>query len=202
MKSPLQFTRFGTRTLLFGVALIGIGLAWGLHEIREQAAVVAALGKVGGACYEQARPDSLTVLELVRTWFADDHPLDVDRVSLDDSEATDADLLLLQKLPQLKYLHMDRTQITDAGLIRIAPLVHLRFLTLDRTRVTDAGLSHLQGLTELYYLSLAGTQITDAGLVHLRRMKQLSDLDLTGTCVTDEGVEKLQESHPALLVEH
>jgi hypothetical protein len=187
--------------LLLGITLVGLALGWGLHKVRRQSVVIAAIERAGGAAYERPRRDSLTALECARSWIGDKRPLDVDTVSLDDSEVSDADLVFLRDLPKLLFLQMDRTEITDAGLVHLEPLTHLDILSLNQTRVTDAGLSHLQLLTELNYLSLAMTQVTDAGLVHLRRMKRLGTLDLSGTKVTDAGVEKLQASHPGLLVE-
>ena len=42
-----------------------------------------------------------------------------------------------------------RTKVTDAGLVHLKGLTELRGLFLYYTNVTDAGLVHLKGLTEL-----------------------------------------------------
>ena len=55
------------------------------------------------------------------------------------------------------------TQVTDAGLVHLAGLTNLRVLTLLGDQITDADLVHLKGLTKLEDLSLGGPQVTDAG---------------------------------------
>ena len=44
-------------------------------------------------------------------------------------------------------LSLDNTKVTDAGLVHLQGLSQLRIVTLDRTKITDAGLVHLQGLS-------------------------------------------------------
>ena len=57
-----------------------------------------------------------------------------------------------------------RTEVTDAGLVQLEELIQLRYLDLTRTEVTDAGLAHLKGLINLQTLELARTNVTDAGV--------------------------------------
>ena len=58
--------------------------------------------------------------------------------------------------------------MTDAGLVHLKGLTELKELDLSDTRVTDVGLVHVKGLTKLQYLDPSGTQVTDAGLVDLQ----------------------------------
>jgi len=59
--------------------------------------------------------------------------------------------------------------VTDAGLVHLGGLAQLKTLHLWKTRVTDAGLQHLKGLTKLDFLCLDGTKVTDAGVEGLQK---------------------------------
>lgn len=94
----------------------------------------------------------------------------------------------------LLYLH--DSGITDAGLVHVKGLTQLKSLWLDGTAITDSGLAHLEGLKGLENLSLEQTRVTDAGLVHLERLTGLKNLSLKQTQATDRGVIKLKRALP------
>ncbi|MCE5229858.1 hypothetical protein LLG95_09710 [bacterium] len=144
------------------------------------------------------------------------------RVGLRDTRVTDADLALLDKLPDVENLDLTNTSVTGAGLIHVRGLKKLAYLglwntqvddeglkniqhltkmwglVLDNTKVTDAGMVHLKGLTNLTeWLGLTDTRITDKGLKHLTRLKKLRSLNLRRTQVTPAGVKELQRALPA-----
>ena len=100
----------------------------------------------------------------------------------------------------LKKLTLNNTQVTDAGLARLEPLVKLESLYLVDTKITDAGLEHLKPLKSLKVLSLVGTQITDAGLDLVGGIESLETVFVAGTPVTDEGVKRLQDARPMLRI--
>ena len=60
-------------------------------------------------------------------------------------------------------------QVTDAGLMHLEELTDLKMLILNGTQVTDAGLVHLNGLTNLIRLDLKDTQATDDGVEKLQQ---------------------------------
>ena len=93
--------------------------------------------------------------------------------------ATDADLIRLKELKDLRRLSLDHTQVTDAGLTHLKPLV-LNWLSLHSTKVTDVGLVHLKELDALGGLGLFDTQVTDVGLAHLKDIKFLKHLKELG----------------------
>lgn len=66
-----------------------------------------------------------------------------------------------------KSLGLSDTQVTDADLVYLKELANLRSLYLSNTRVTDAGLEHLSGMPNLKILDLLFTQVTDAGVKKL-----------------------------------
>jgi Leucine-rich repeat (LRR) protein len=105
---------------------------------------------------------------------------------------TDAGLMCLDGLTNLKKLCLANIRITDFGLVKLKGRTNLTFLVLRGTRVTDAGLAHLKGLTKLVTLDLGLTRVTDAGLANLRGLTELSTLHLDGTQATDAGLVHLK----------
>ena len=118
----------------------------------------------------------------------------IDSVAFYNTKVTDAELVHLQGLTQLRTLFLDDTGVTDAGMERLQGFTQLQKLGLSGTPVTDAGLEHLRGLTQLQHLNLNRTGVTDAGLKYLQGLTQLRTLQLTGTKVTDAGVSEFQKT--------
>ena len=67
------------------------------------------------------------------------------------------------------YLNFSNRDITDANLISLKEMVDLKTLDISNTPITDAGLPHLKDLTNLTYLNLIETQITDSGVAELQK---------------------------------
>src|SRR5579884_3310939 len=88
----------------------------------------------------------------------------------------------------LQGLNAAFTPLTDAQLVHIARLVDLRFLDLSNTSISDEGMRHLRGLTNLETLLLIETMIGDAGLAHLRGLESLRLLNLWMTNVSNAGL--------------
>lgn len=110
----------------------------------------------------------------------------------------DSDLIPLGAFVHLEKLTLNNTQITDAGLEHLKSLVNLKKLYLVDTSITDAGIESIKSLPALEILSLVGTKITDEGLKHLESLDALRSVFLAGTGVTDEGVQALREARPML----
>ncbi len=108
---------------------------------------------------------------------------------------TDAQLVHLKGLRQLKSLELSFANITDAGLVHLKGLNRLERLSLDYTDITDAGLVQLKGLDRLERLSLDHTDITDAGLLHLIGLNRLQRLSLADTNIGD-GAGAFEGSEP------
>jgi Leucine Rich repeat len=121
------------------------------------------------------------------------------------TNVTDEGLKNLAGLSDLRELILGKVdspapKVTDAGLIVLESLPQLRFLSMPHTAVTDAGLAHLRQSRELELLDLDNSSITDAGLVHLRGLPRLRQLSLTGTKVTNRAVVALMQTIPGLEV--
>jgi len=106
--------------------------------------------------------------------------------------ATDNGLEMLDDLPNVTELLLaGNNQLTDAFLVHVRGLKNLRVLTLDRTSVAGPGLAHIGSLANLEGLTLNNTPLTDEGLAHLRNLPKLESLQLSGTLISDDGVLKL-----------
>jgi hypothetical protein len=207
--SALQHRRrwfqISLRTLMLLVTVSCLGFGWFSYRWRKaerQRAAVKALLDTRSMAYDyQLNPKGGSQREAqppgpdgLRRLLGVDFFADLVYVDLRPSDSsdvrsfTDADLVHLQGLGQLKTLSIRGKHVSDVGIANLRGLTRLKALMLYDTSVTDAGLAHLAGLTQLEVLSLFNAQVTDAGLVHLRRLSQLEDLYLNGTRVTDAGL--------------
>ena len=127
------------------------------------------------------------------------HPVSV---VLGNEDFTDNDMEVLTKLDRLKRLTILESQITDAGLVHLEGLANLESLVVGSTKVTDAGLAYLKGLKNLTRLELYCDQVSDAGLVHLKGLTNLERLDITGTKVSNAAVADLKRALPNCKLYH
>jgi internalin A len=213
--SKLRWYQYRLRSLFILTTLVAIACSWlavTMQNQRKQKAVAEVLRKAGAEVTTEptwlgtlVRDDTLVRVSFVG-WRA---KLDTDAemvhlqgldqlksLYLYGTHASDAGLMHLHGLSQLKELILDYTEVTDAGLGHLRELKQLEWLALDNTKVTDAGIVYLQGLSQLKDLRLRDTKVTDAALAHLDGLSQLRVLDLRNTKVTDQGVKKLQQTLP------
>jgi serine/threonine protein kinase/Leucine-rich repeat (LRR) protein len=104
-------------------------------------------------------------------------------------EITDAGLVDLHRLPELRILNLAATKITNDGLREIARCPDLRILAIGHTAIDNEGLARLADL-RLSSLGIGNTKVTDAGLIHLKGMN-LDDLHLSGDTFGDDGLRYL-----------
>ena len=107
------------------------------------------------------------------------------KLDLFSESITDAGVVHLKRLTDLRELEINFTQITDKGLIQLKSLTKLRTLSLkNMPTITDTGLAYLDSFQELEELSIDNyysspvwmkQPITDAGLAHLRKLPKLRD---------------------------
>jgi hypothetical protein len=153
----------------------------------EEEAAISLIGRLNGA-YTVGRTGSgqrITKVDLSRT------------------RVTDADLLLIGRLRELRELALENCDgVSDTGLEHLRGLSRLQTLRLRECRgLNDAGLACLEGLTDLQALDLAGTWAPDSSLRQLKGLTALRRLDLTDTWAGNAGLEnlagltRLQELH-------
>src|SRR5262249_54880287 len=81
-------------------------------------------------------------------------------LALGATGVTDEGLAGGKDLTQLEYLGLPPA-VTDAGLVHLKGLVNLRFLWLTQTRVKGPGLAHLRGLPKLEGFDFSQSALTD-----------------------------------------
>ncbi|MBC8353962.1 MAG: protein kinase [Planctomycetes bacterium] len=113
------------------------------------------------------------------------------RLSLNDTNVTDAGLAHLRNLSSLNDLNLGSTSITDVTLEWIGKQSLIGSVVLSETNVTDAGLAHLRNLSHLRWLFLNGTPITDDGLRHLAHLSNLQNLSVSETEISAAGLDHL-----------
>ena len=183
------------RALIVIVLATGVWLAWRVHEARKQRAAVQAIQARGGNVeydykYDAARDRLLPngkprwPVWLQRAIGDENFFHDVVWVGLDFDQSerflkpTDADLVCLEDLNHLIYLHAGGGHITDAGLEHLKNLTELRMLFLWRDPISGTGLAHLRGLRKLRHLDLSNTRVTDDRLAYLKDLTGLERIDL------------------------
>jgi len=106
-------------------------------------------------------------------------------LDIGDGSITDDELHHLENLTDLELLSLTNTDVTDDGLQYVRNLLKLRDISLMFTHVTDDGLAHLGNLPNLNILNLEDSKVTGAGFQHNGQFLNLQDLDLVGTEITN-----------------
>jgi hypothetical protein len=119
---------------------------------------------------------------------------------LSGRDLKDEGLEPIKLLESVKVLNLRDTKITNAGIINIKEMKDLKRLHLERTNVDDGCIDYLTGLQELEYLNLYSTKVSDLGLSKLKDLKNLKKLYLWQTNVTNEGVKQLETALPDLKI--
>jgi uncharacterized protein YjbI with pentapeptide repeats len=93
---------------------------------------------------------------------------------------------------KLERLDLSRTNITDADLVHVGRLAEMRHLDLSSTTITDAGTAHLAGLANLESLNVVDTRITGFGLAALRRLPSMKVLDSDSSRKRRDSIGQVQ----------
>lgn len=112
---------------------------------------------------------------------------------------TDANLKDLELIAgSIVALDLAKTKVTDAALVSIAKMTNLRELHLENTAVTDAAGAQLKTLANLEYINLYSTKVTDKILAELEGLPKLKSLYLWQTGVTKPVADAFKARHPAI----
>jgi hypothetical protein len=193
----LGWARFSLRTLLAMVSLLAVALAgfayWRDGKRREEAAADWLLNHGASVAHLDG-------------WPLEQRPLWVQRLAIAlpeyclltvywvdfPKDTTDAELAILDDLPNLTTLHLDHAvNVTPAGLTHLRSLKRLEVLYLKETPAGDAGLAHadhLHGLKEIW-IEVSG--ITDASVPWIASNPNLTHLDLDCAQITDKSLPLL-----------
>lgn len=111
-----------------------------------------------------------------------------------EAQITDSGLPLIMRLPKIERLDLRGTKVTDAGLNHLKGTPSLRHLYIDSDPhggFTDTGLANISALGDLEHLAIEGDLFTDRGMAHVSRMKNLRYLHLGARNITDKGLAEL-----------
>ena len=131
----------------FPVVVVGILAAATANGVAQeqpaklsprQQRVIAAIGEMDGAVIvDETDPDRPVITA----------------VSLAGPKITDAELIHLTGLPNLRTLWLLDTQVTGAGLVHLKQAAGLKTLNCRGSPIADTRLAHLQGFTKLEFLA-------------------------------------------------
>jgi hypothetical protein len=122
---------------------------------------------------------------------------DLRLLELPYARITDDGLAALGNLANLESLSLHGTPLTGSGLEHLSKLSRLRRLNIGRTLAGDLTIAGLRHLKSLEHLTFSNTGITDAALPGLQSLGKLSYLDVSATDVTFEALERLREKYPS-----
>lgn len=163
------------RMLLLACIAVGVGvIGWRVVGYFQRQQAMAALRQMGGS-------------------FKHDPTIGGLYLDLSDTEASDADLIHLNRVRHLVGLGLTNTRVTSAGLVHLKPLANLKALSLHGDQATEAGLSHIDNLHSLEQLFMGQTDVSDAAMKHLSGLTKLKMLSVRKTAVKDKGLAPLAE---------
>ncbi|MFO0897953.1 MAG: hypothetical protein U0836_11065 [Pirellulales bacterium] len=163
--------QFSLRSMLLLAVLVG--LVCGVILIpaarsRRELPVIAQIEKRGGTAVRSFVPTPAT--EFAARFLGQEPFLRVTEVSLAESGATDADLLAIGRLGELRKLDLSHTYVTDDGLARlVSGLPELRVLDLTLANIGPRGLAALAGNANLEWVFTFGTATDYADLETLAK---------------------------------
>lgn len=99
-----------------------------------------------------------------------DHFRTVTGLDLSETDVSRAQLSQLSRLPHLFMLVLGNTHFSNADVVTLKGLSNLRWLDLCSTDVTDEGLKQLKPLGRLGHLYLENTKVSAAGVHELQEL--------------------------------
>jgi hypothetical protein len=117
-------------------------------------------------------------------------------ISLAQSKLSQRTLDLLHVLKEVQRMSFNSSEFSDAHVRYLDPLVELRDLQLNGTKISADGLAHLARKHQLTMLTLNDTAIGDEAVEILATMKSLRKLHLHGVAISKEGMQELRLALP------
>jgi hypothetical protein len=208
--------RFSLRTLLVGITLLCIGLAWWVHRVKRQVAAVKGIRDNGGWVYydyeqwdgKKGKPAAYAE-SWVPKWLLARLGVDffhsVEAVSMVyhydgqqrfDNSRTDAVIgQHLADLPYLRALYVKERQLTDEDYRIVSQLSRLEvFFQWDAHDITDEGVIQLGNLSRLRNVHISESHLSNRGLAALAQLPQIEHLTLQSNDITDAGVRALEKN--------
>ena len=197
-RSRLKWYQFTISRLLLLTLAIALFLGFWMNRVRRQASAVATARSLGGIVTIEHGNWKWLTNEVADKFFGTVTTVDFatdwgTRSVTNKSRVSDADLVLLKDLPDVKVLELgNNPELTDEGLVHLRGLRHTETLYLYRSSVKGPGLSNLEAMHNLTSLLCNMTPLTNAGMVHIGKLRGLRNLFIDNTRITDEGLQHLR----------
>ncbi len=195
----ISWRRYSLRTMfvLMTLCCLLVG-GWSVYvnPYRLQMQSLAAVNRLQGNSAKTPAEGPTWHRWLVTTFLGNDAFMHVTQVDLAYKQVDDNALRSLSGLIHLERLTLDNTQITDAsaGVLRSMPA--LQFVSMRYTNISDRAAAQLAVLPNLHSAILTGTKITDAAIDDLARQSALKELFIRWTQITNDGAEHLRTTLP------
>lgn len=159
------------KAIILTSLILCLGIVSAAAGVKSEEKAVAAIKELGGKVeYGQGR--------LAK------HVVSVD---LSGKKITNADIVQVAQLKQLRHLNLSGTPVSGATQY-IAFLKELRTLDLSETKVNDDNLARLSNLKKLEKISLRGTAVTEEGVKSIARISTLKTIDIARAQTTDAAL--------------
>lgn len=145
-----------------------------------------------GAFYREHLRQKRIVNQLGATTVSYSRFGQVNGILLTCNEDIESQLRLVNKLPNLKYLHIVSPELSNEDLQYLDNLKQVREMTIVSRKLGDKGIQHLASLSALETLRIHESQVTSRGLAKLQ--KALPMCTLSATNVETRGSQKWERT--------
>lgn len=109
----------------------------------------------------------------------------------------------LQKIPKnTVFLRLENSFISDAGVVAMPQLDQIRCIDFDGCNITNKSLYRVATFHSLEELWLEDSQVNDSEIMLLGKLKSLKYLSVLNTQVSSEVAQHLKKNNPDLLIDY
>lgn len=123
-------------------------------------------------------------------------------IHLSKAKITDESLRVLARLPRIETLSLQQNHFSDDGLayLRATPSLKRLYVGIGENKITDEGMTHLSSLPNLELIDIQNSKVTDRGLEYLKNLPKLREIWAGSTQITAEGEKRIKEAIPTLKI--
>lgn len=192
-----RWFQFGLRSLILGVVVSSIVLAWlgaqVQHALRIHNAARRLSASPGTTLIWMERTD-IPLIDRVVTWSLGGDP-DFRPVELRFASAPDADGppdfdKYAEVLPMIESIAIESSRWRDDDLVVLKRFPQLKYLEFDTATISDDGFKHLACCRDtLIHVHVEDRPISDLGLEHLSALGNVESLSLKVGQLTPAGIQ-------------
>jgi hypothetical protein len=208
-----RLRRFGLRSLIALVTIIGVLLAIIVPRIQNQANAVSEIQSLGGSVWfehdapafvefwqnpERNKGIQPVHSEWITAVFGDDSfrtlvQADFGNISRSAINETESKRLIkrLNRVGSLETIRMASLSIDQPTFKMLSYLEHVKNLTFDQCEISDDNLKYISQMDSLESLNISNSRVTDEGVQYLKTMDNLERLRLYSLEITPTGLETI-----------